>query len=152
MATIENPNPVTAGTFAAFWIQNAQIILPQGDNAGVLRARLLASDGAHLLATGSRRVNITELAASRAGDAPLDAALTTLAAEVARQGGGRTALAVNVTAPDPAQPVVALCRFATGTPLLIPDCFALAGTDAIFAEVLIGTLTEIARQANLSVF
>jgi hypothetical protein len=152
MATIINPNPVTAGTFGGMWIRNLQVILPGDGKPGMLQANLLPYDGQHLLATGEKRVFVTNLAARRSTDAPLDAMLTALVTEVKRQAKTESEpKMVNVMAMEPSKPVVAMVMFAEGKPYRVDDCFALADTDHQFGQVFNQVMGEVARQAGLTV-
>ena len=130
------------------WIQSLQIMLPSDKNPrGILRARLLPYDGTtNLLAIGSKDV----MRPIPSTEAPLTAMLATITAEVLRLADtDRSVRVIHVNAPDPAKPVSCAIMFTEGRPHFIPDCFALATTDASFATVLQGTMGEVARLAGL---
>ena len=152
MATIINPTPIVAGTFGGMWIRNISVMLPTETHQGVLSAELLPYDGTHLLATGGKRVALTDLKTKRTTDAQLDAMLTAITAEVKRQKNTTVEpRIVSVQAPDPTKPVVASVQFVDKTNHIVRDCFTLAGTDQTFGMVLQQVLGEVARQAGLTV-
>ena len=110
-------------------------------------ARLLPYDGTqHLLATGLKEVR------RPIPHAELDSVIANVVAEVHRQAAtDRVVRAVHVNAPDPSKPVTATIIFAEGRPHFIADCFALAASDAAFANVLGTTMTAVAGSAGFPV-
>jgi hypothetical protein len=152
MATIINPTPIVAGTFGGMWIRNISVMLPTETHQGILSAELLPYDGAHLLATGSKRVAVNDLKTKRTTDAQLDAMLTAIVAEVKRQKNTTAEpRIISVQAPDPSKPVVATVQFVDKTNHIVRDCFALCGTDATFAQVFQSVMGGVAQLAGLSV-
>jgi hypothetical protein len=149
---ILNPNPVTPATFSGMWIASLHLMFPSAAKRGMLSARLLPYDGQHLLATGGVDLRLTDLAAKRQADPAFDSMLTSLEVELDRQSGTDAAWErLTVVAPDPTKPVVATAFTVERAHHRIPDCFVLAATDAGFAAVLQATLSEVARQAGLTV-
>ena len=149
MATILNPTPITPQVFSGMWIQNLNMFLPtEARPKGFIQARLLPYDGSTLLALGGKDVR-TALPNNSEQTA---AVLTSLIAEVKRQAN-KTAepISITVMAQDPSKPVRAHVRFADNKHHVIADCFALAGTDSVFAGVFNSAMAEIARLAGLSV-
>lgn len=150
---IANPTPVTAATFAGMWITNLGIFLPTAEKPkGFIGGNFSPYDGQHLLATGGKRLFVGELATKLTTDAVLAGVLSSLVAECKRQAEVTTDIKfINVMAPDPTKPVRAQIMLEDNSHHTIDDCFALAGTDPVFAGVLMGTMAEMARQAGLSV-
>ena len=152
MATIINPTPITAGTFGGMWIRNISVMLPVENHQGVLSAELLPYDGAHLLATGAKRVALNDLKTKRTTDAQLDALLTALVAEVKRQKNTTAEpRIISVQAPDPSKPVVATVQFVDKTSHVVRDCFGLCGKDKTFAQVFQSVMGGVAQLAGLSI-
>ncbi len=86
------------------------------------------------------------------GTTPLQPYAGSLEVELDRQRGTDAAWErLTVVAPDPTKPVVATAFTVERAHHRIPDCFVLAATDAGFTAVLQATLSEIARQAGLTV-
>jgi hypothetical protein len=146
---ILNPTPITPSTFGGMWITSLQIVLPANGRPGVYSARFLPYDGAYLLSTGGKSVGSSNLTAKRAGDQQFDAMMNALVSEVKRQANRQDDPAViTVSAPNPQQAVVATVIFADHSVHRVANCFALAGTDATFAQVFVGAMAELARQAD----
>ena len=146
---IANPNPITTGVFDGYWISNLGIFLPTADKPrGFLAGNKLPYDGTHLLQTGTKRIQVMDLATKRANDPALDGILTGLAAECQRQAVKTTDVKfVQVQAGDPAKPVFAQVAFVDGSFHRILDVFGLAGTDPVFAGVLTSTMNALAALA-----
>lgn len=150
---IANPTPIIAATFNGMWITNLGICLAVDNiSKGYIQAKFAPYDGTHILATEGRRLNMVDVPAARASDPVLDSTLTALVAELHRLSN-KTADAqfLAVDAQKPGVPVHAVCKFADGTYYSIKDCYALAASDSVFAEVFQATMAEIARQAGLTV-
>jgi hypothetical protein len=81
----------------------------------------------------------------------LDGIVTSIVTELERQSGKSGVTAVSVMAVDPARPVIAVTEFADHTRHTIPDCYGLAATDSVFSAVFVAAMTELARQAGLTV-
>jgi hypothetical protein len=136
---IINPNPVTPLPFNGMWINRLHISLT---GPGLVRASLVPYDGTNLLATGKR---------SATGSLP-EATKSALVAKLKSLDKPFVdPITVDVQAYDPSKPVKAMIRFATGQPLIIPDCYALCAADPEFAMVFSNTMTEIATLAGLEV-
>ena len=149
---IVNPTPIVAGTFNGFWIRNISVMIPTETHQGILSAELLPYDGAHLLATGGKRVALNDLKTKRVTDAQLNAMLTAIVAEVKRQKNTTVEpRIISVMAPDPTKPVMASVQFVDKTSHVVRDCFVLASTDSTFAVILQQVMGEVARQAGLTV-
>ena len=157
---IINPTPQTPGVFNNMWVANMILQQPDPDfpaplfqqGYGRLNATLLPYDGTHLLATGRKVVFISKLTDKMTEDTVFAGVITALLAEAQRQAKVTTAVkSVSLSAPDPTKPVVVSAKFVDGTTYAIPDCWALAGTDSVFAGVFNNTEVEIARLAGLTV-
>lgn len=150
---IQNPTPITAATFSGMWTNALTIFLPSTEQPkGLITANLQPFDGTHLLATGGKSLKLTDLSTKRTTDTALDGMLTAIVAEVQRQAKKTAAVrTVTVRAPDPTKPVSTVAIFEDNTIHRIQDCFALEGTDTVFAGVFNSTLGEIARLAGLTV-
>ena len=155
---IVNPTPITPQTFNGMWVANVRLALPNTDfpvtfreGHGSFNATLLPYDGAHLLATGGKPVRVENLLTKRAEDATFDGEVTAIIAEIERQASKTGLCTLSVYGGDPARPVVAIAEFADHTRHTIADCYALAGTDTVFAGVFQAAMVEIARQAGLTV-
>lgn len=136
---IQNPTPVTAGTFNGYWIANVQIVT----EPKVVQATLHPYDGTHLLATGRKIVN------TKTGTDELVAAV---AAEAQRLAGKTEAVrVVRVGAVDPAKPVTLTIIFNDNSVFTVRDCFAKAGEDAVFGAAFSAALAGIAALAGLEV-
>ena len=136
MTTIQNPTPITANTFNGMWISQLQIFLPQGN----VQANFLPYDGTHLLATGGK--NFRQIAPAGSFTA-LIAEVKTLANKTVEPN------LIQVFAPDPSKPVSAQFVFSDKTNFRINDIYALAATDAAFANVLSNTVTLVSGLAGL---
>ena len=134
--------PWPVSDFDGFWISSAQIF-----KSGQVQASLLPYDGAHLLATGTKRLNMAALPAE---------VMTALKAEITRLSGKADAPElVQVMAQDPSKPVMVQVLFPRATPAVAPyriaDAFALCGTDAQFAGVFGQVMASIAQLAGCTV-
>ena len=157
---IINPTPQNPGIFSGMWISNLSLIQPDPNfpaplfeqGYGRLTATLLPYDGAHLLATGRKQVIISKLTDSISTDTTLSNIISSLISEAQRQGSTTSPVKTLVlSALDPTQPVKVTSKFVDGTSHSITNCFALANTDTIFANVFNNTMVEIARLAGLTV-
>ena len=157
---IQNPTPVTPTEMTRMWVANMRLQMPDPvftnpifpQSFGSFNATLLPYDGTHLLATGRKGVNERKLTEKRASDSVFDGILTALTDEAKRQAGKSVEVqTLTVMAQDPARPVIARVEFVDKTTHTIDDCFALAGTDEVFAGVFTSAMAEIARQAGLTV-
>ena len=136
---ILNPNPVTPAIFRGMWIASLHLMFPTAAKRG-------------MLTTGGVDLRLTDLAAKRQADPAFGSMLTSLEDELDRQRGTDAAWErLTVVAPDPTKLVVATAFTVERAHHRIPDCFVLAATDAGFAAVLQATLSEVARQAGLTV-
>ena len=134
------------------WVNQLQIILPHDGKPGILQGNLLPYDGQHLLATGGKRVVQANLIQARQNSPALDGMIVMAIAEVKRQAAKDVEPSIiSVFAPDPAKPVTAQILFSDNTSHRIPDCFALAGTDPTFANVLGTVLATVAVLAGLQI-
>lgn len=136
---IVNPNPVTPLPFNGMWINRLHLSLV---GASLARATFLPYDGTNLLATGKQ--SATGSLTEGVKDA-LVAKLKSL------DNTFVTPITVDVQADDPTKPVKAMIRFTSGPPLIIPDCYALCGTDPEFAQVFSNTMADIAALAGLEI-
>ncbi len=138
MSLIQNPTPITANTFNGMWINQLQIFLPQGN----IQASFLPYDGTHLLATGGKRIM------QKASNGSLDA----LIAEV-KSLSGKTSepTLIQVFATDPSKPVTAQVIFTDKSIYRIPDCYALAATDSVFAGVFNNTIGLVVGLAGYTI-
>ncbi len=144
MADIINPNPPTLAAFDKLWLTNLIINFREPK----LIAALAPYNGTFTLNNNTVKLSF-DLLVKRSEDAALDAVMTALVAEIDRQAGREGARILSVSAANPTGRVRATIIFDDGVTHVIPDCFALAATDATFAGVLQGTLAEVARQAGL---
>ena len=152
MPTINNPTPIAAGTFNAYWVTNVVLAVPGTVNPkGRLMAAMSPFDGQHLLLSGRRNVGL-DVAQKRATDPTFNTVIGNMIAECKRQAQKTEDVTnVVVSAPDPTKPVTAMIAFSDRTTHRIDDCFLLAGTDATFGGVFMAAMAEIGRQAGLSV-
>jgi len=144
---IPNPNPVSAAPFAGMWVTSCILVFP---TPGRLLYAMKPYNGSDLLAAGGIERSIELAARISVQDQTLDATLAGLELELHRVSEKDTPLlALEVIAPYPDKPVVAIARFADGSSFTIDDCFARAGEDPTFAAVFMGVMGELARQAGL---
>jgi len=150
---IINSTPITTGTFSGMWVTNLVVVFPSAERPkGMIDGTLLPYDGTNLLATSGAKVSISDLTAARATDPVLSGVVMNLASECKRQAVKTSSpILLSVSAATPASPVTAMLGFADGTSHVIPDCFALCGTDQVFAGVFMAVMGEIARQAGLEI-
>ena len=150
---INNPTPITAQPFNGMWITHVGIFFPTTKNPkGLITGEVAPYDGTHLLRTGSKKFNVTNLPVKLTTDTQLNTVLNLLKAEVQQKANKTAAVTyVTVNALDPAKAVLAQAGFVDGTSYIIKDCFTLAGTDAVFANVFTTVMGEIAIQAGLTV-
>ena len=137
---IINPTPITCDTMDRMWITSFRLF------PDTMLADLLPYDGQRLLAVGGKTLRLMRLDEARAADEELDACVTAVLSEVARQAGNTsTCKCLSMTAPNPGAPAVAIALFETGLPLRVLDCWALAASDPVFAGVWQRTMATIAR-------
>ena len=162
-----NDLTITAQPFNKLWLTKLDLKFPTGRDNGFLSAWFSAYDGIHLLSNTVRPLVLDNL--KDLGDEEFAAMLNALRTEIDRLSGGQLTkleavrtfasaqgieldtapLMLTVIAVNPPS-VRAVVTMVFGLALHIDDCFALAAVDPTFAQVLGGTLTEIARQAGLS--
>lgn len=157
---IQNPTPITTGTFNGMWISNIRLKMPDlvftdpvfPQSRGSFTATLLPYDGNHILASNIVRVTIPDLKAKRSADYGFDAIITSIIAEAKRQSGQpNDPVSVIVYAPDPTKLVSASFEFPNKITHMVKDCYALCSTDSTFASVFISVMGEVAKQAGLPV-
>lgn len=145
--TIVNPSPAS-GTFDKMWVQSADINF----SVGYLQAKFVAYDGQNILGNNARHLQLDGLAGKQAADATLKARLETLTAYLGGIASNTSGVNfITVKAPEPGLPVRVLVQFNDGKGWDEADCFTRAARDQQFASVFFSTMTELARQAGLTV-
>lgn len=145
------PQQIVSATFGGAWISSVRYSAPAAGKRGSFDATINPwNGGEHLLLTGARTIEITDLVGKRAIDARFAAILDSINANLARVAANNSGLTVvTITAKDPTKPIVARAQFADGRVHTIHDCAALMAVDPEFAQCFQGALLEIARQAGL---
>ena len=162
-----NDNTITAQPFNKLWLTKLDLKFPTSGNNGFLSASFSAYDGTHLLSGTVQPLVLDNLNDLGDGFASMLSALRT---EIDRQSGNyltkleavrsfasaqgieldTAPLMLTVLAANPPT-VRAVISMVFGPALRIDDCYAFAATDPVFAQVFGATLSEIARQAGLTV-
>lgn len=159
MDPIPNPTPLTAtAPFDRLWVSSLAILADKETGKIRIFGTLLPYNGTQILATPRHDLRIQDALALATTDASFAACQTALIGELKRQSILKNLITntdepwfanVSVQANDPSRPVriSAIIEIEAGRKFLnIPNAFALATTDAIFAEIFAQVMGEIGRQ------
>ena len=156
--TINNPTPITPLPMTGMWASNFRLQLPNLSMPmssylyhGQFFATLNPYDGTHLLRTGTKVVQITDLISKRQTDPIFDSVITSVVLEIERQANKTDLSSITVMAYDPEYPVRIIAEFSNRAKYNILDCYKLCATDSVFAGVFQSALEEVARQAGLTI-